>query len=307
VNRFEELGLERSATATEIRQAYRNIVRLIHPDRCQDEDLRHLADLQMQRLNETAEILLDPVRRQRYEAQIDQQLPAGSSPVAVLEKAYSAGQRDANIRLAAWCLLAGMVAASLFWFVRDSDYAVRGLALAPEAGLLQPAPGENGDAAMQGRLDDLEGRLRALELSPAGTVKKPVEPPAVGSGMAGDWYYRAPISLSGGPGGLAPEKRVDLKIREQGAVLRGTFNSGYEIHDGILSPTMAFRFEGHPADGLVGWNGAQGTAGAIQFRLLAPNALLATWWVYGTGGNSADQADHTDSGLFHRAGALASN
>ena len=55
MNRFEELGLERSATATEIRQAYRNIVRLIHPDHCQDDNLRHLADLQMQRLNETAE------------------------------------------------------------------------------------------------------------------------------------------------------------------------------------------------------------------------------------------------------------
>jgi len=306
MNRFEELGVGRSATPTEIRQAYKNIVRLIHPDRCQDESLRHLADLQMQRLNETAEILLDPVRRRRYEAQIDRQVQAGSSAVAVLEKAYAAGRRDANIRLAAWCLLGGMAAASLFWFVRDSDYPVRGVAQAPEAGLSQPAPAENGDTAMQGRLDDLEGRLRALELSPApaAAAKKQVEAPAVGSGMAGDWSYRAPVSLAGRPGGLAPEKRVDLKISEQGGILRGTFNSGYQIPDGILSSTMAFRFEGHPTDGLVGWNGAQGVAGAIQFRLLAPNALLATWWVYGTGGNSAN---HSDSGLFHRAAALASN
>jgi hypothetical protein len=263
-----------------------------------------LADLQMQRLNETAAILLDPFQRQRYEAEIDHQLRAGSVAAAVLEKAYAAGRRDANIRLAAWCLLAGMVAASLFWFVRDADYAARSLALAPEAGLSPPTAAENGDSALQGRLGDLEGRLRALESGPAGSAKKQVEPSAVGSGMAGDWSFRTPISLPVVPGGLAPEKRVDLKISEQGGILRGTYNSGYEIRDGILSTTVAFRFEGRPTGGLVGWNGAHGAAGAIQFRLLGPNALLATWWVYGTGSNSAD---HSDSGIFHRAAATTAN
>jgi hypothetical protein len=305
VNRFEELGVARSATSTEIRHAYRNLVRIIHPDHCQDEALRRLAELQMQRLNETTEILLDPVRRQRYEAEIDRPLHPDPPAAAVLQQAFAAGQRQSNIGLAAWCLLAGMVVASLFWFLRESD-APRGLAPAIEAAASRPGPAENGDATLQVRLDELEQRLKILERKPPpGAVHQP-SPEAAGKvpGMAGEWVDRLAISQAASPGGLAAEKRVHLTIWQQGDTLRGTYSSGYEVSGGQLSPIMTFRFDGRPSDGLLAWSGSQGAARAIQFRLLTTNTLLASWWDYGASKNSAG---HSDTTILHRASAVTGN
>ncbi len=300
MNRFEELGVARSATSTEIRQAYKNLVRLIHPDRCGDDEIRRLAELQMRRLNETADILLDPVRRKRYEAEIDQQLRNDQPAVAILQRAYAAGQREANIRIAAWCLLAGMVAASLFWFLRENDSA-RNPGQAAEAQVSPSGAAENGDTGLRGRLDDLEGRLRILEQKPP-TAPRPGAPQA--TGIAGEWLYRSAISPAASPGGLAAEKRITLTISDQGGVLRGTYNSGYEISDGVLSSIITFHFDGKPDDGLLAWNGDPGSAGAIQFRLLTPNALLASWWANGA---RRDPAYHSDTTIFHRASAFAIN
>jgi hypothetical protein len=298
VNRFEELGVARSATSTEIHQAYKNLVRLLHPDHCRDEDVRRLAELQMRRLNETADILLDPVRRQCYEAEIDHPLRVDPPAAAIVQHAYTAGQREANMRLAAWCLLAGMAVASLFWFLRENDSPARTLA---EAQVSQSGASENGDTALEGRLDDLEGRLRILEKKP-GDAPRPGAPRA--SGIAGEWLYRSAISPAASPGGLAAEKRISLTISERGGILRGTYSSGYEISDGVVSSIITFHFDGKPSDGLVAWNGNQGTAGAIQFRLLTPNALLASWWSYGA---RKDPGDHSDTTIFHRASALTVN
>ena len=41
---YEELGVDHSAPVSEIRQAYKRVVRLLHPDHCEEESLRRLAD-----------------------------------------------------------------------------------------------------------------------------------------------------------------------------------------------------------------------------------------------------------------------
>jgi len=64
---YEELGVPGGASREEIRQAYKRLVRLLHPDRCGDPATRLLAELQMRRLNGVLEVLSDPGERARYD------------------------------------------------------------------------------------------------------------------------------------------------------------------------------------------------------------------------------------------------
>lgn len=67
MNYYEELGLNPSASPSEIRAAYKRVVRLLHPDQQHDEGLRRLAECQLKRLNEVYETLIDPARRRSYD------------------------------------------------------------------------------------------------------------------------------------------------------------------------------------------------------------------------------------------------
>lgn len=68
MDHYQELGLTPSASAGEIREAWRNLVRLLHPDHQQDPALKRLAECQMKRINEIHRILSDPELRRRYDA-----------------------------------------------------------------------------------------------------------------------------------------------------------------------------------------------------------------------------------------------
>jgi curved DNA-binding protein CbpA len=70
MNYYQELGLSFSAAPEEIREAYRNLVRLLHPDQQQDPVLKELAGCQMKRINLIYEVLADPERRRRYDSGI---------------------------------------------------------------------------------------------------------------------------------------------------------------------------------------------------------------------------------------------
>lgn len=70
MNYYEELGVSPSASLAEIQQAYRSLVRIIHPDHQQDARLRKLSELQLLRLNQIAHTLADPVKRAEYDSRV---------------------------------------------------------------------------------------------------------------------------------------------------------------------------------------------------------------------------------------------
>ncbi|MDQ6758290.1 MAG: DnaJ domain-containing protein [Acidobacteriota bacterium] len=76
MNHYEELGVSPSATTAEIRQAYKSLVRVLHPDQQQDENLRRLSELQLRRLNHLFQILSDPEQRRMYDLSLHEFLPA---------------------------------------------------------------------------------------------------------------------------------------------------------------------------------------------------------------------------------------
>lgn len=72
------LGVARTATAAELRHAYRARARLLHPDRLAGapDNARADAEEEMRALNEAWSVLGDPAQRERYDAGLDAGGPA---------------------------------------------------------------------------------------------------------------------------------------------------------------------------------------------------------------------------------------
>ncbi len=106
---YEELGLVPDATTEEIRQAHRNLSRLLHPDQQSDEALKRLAEAQMKRLNSLCDELTDAESRRRYDSSLTARLGPPASLAPLRPPARRFGVREAGF------LAAGMAAASLCW------------------------------------------------------------------------------------------------------------------------------------------------------------------------------------------------
>ena len=125
MNFYEELGLSSSASIEEIRQAHRRLARLLHPDKLQDKNLRHLAECQMKRLNSVYAVLSDAQQRLQY----DLGLAAGkneSLPVVVSDDRTASRKRSAFLRQlrlnAIWILAALVCVVAMYAFlIRNSS------------------------------------------------------------------------------------------------------------------------------------------------------------------------------------------
>src|ERR1700689_4525759 len=86
---YEELGVESNASADEIRDAFRALARLLHPDQQTDPQLREMAERQMRKLNRIHAVLSDSGRRSAYDESL--QAPR-STPIIVFSGS------DGNLR-----------------------------------------------------------------------------------------------------------------------------------------------------------------------------------------------------------------
>jgi curved DNA-binding protein CbpA len=67
---YEALHVAPDATASEIKSAYRDLIRIWHPDRLTTDALRARATVVMASLNEAYSVLSDTNRRQEYDARL---------------------------------------------------------------------------------------------------------------------------------------------------------------------------------------------------------------------------------------------
>ena len=77
-NHFEFLGVPRTATEAEVKEAYFRLARPLHPDSNRDpglDDLQGKRDAAFHRLSQAYETLRDPQKRGRYEADLDARAP----------------------------------------------------------------------------------------------------------------------------------------------------------------------------------------------------------------------------------------
>ena len=314
---YEELGLKPDAAPEEIRQAYRSLARLLHPDQQGDDDLRRLAENQMKRLNSVHDTLADPVRRQHYDASLVQggALANLASPQAI--RRFSA-HRDVGF------LVVGMAVASVCWLLTTvpaprahterppgtGPQSAAGAASAATATRLRRSPAKpqprvrtpaNEEEASAGhdepaRAATLESGaeplaepvVRALApepVSPAATaiqapLPAPVEqqPAGVAQRFAGTWLYVRP-KVPPSEKSLYPADYIEAVIVEDSGVLRGRYSARYEVPDRPISSEVTFRFEGKAQNDLANliWTGAGGSEGELKLSLLSRDSMKLDW------------------------------
>jgi curved DNA-binding protein CbpA len=67
IDYYEELGVERNAAPETIRDSFRALVRLLHPDQQTDEYLKSTAEKQLRKINRIYAVLSDPDKRRDYD------------------------------------------------------------------------------------------------------------------------------------------------------------------------------------------------------------------------------------------------
>jgi curved DNA-binding protein CbpA len=67
---YQDLGISPSASGDEIRDSYRTLVRLFHPDQHTDPGLKMAAEAQMRRFNEIYSVLSDAEKRRHYNMEL---------------------------------------------------------------------------------------------------------------------------------------------------------------------------------------------------------------------------------------------
>ena len=123
MNYYEELGLTPGAPVEEIRHAYKNLARLLHPDQHSDGTLRKLAELQMKRLNAIHAVLTDAGARRAYDLSLDEasQEAHRRGPGGARAAGWGSWLRfsASDLRFAGWLAGLTVLAAALFWVLSD--------------------------------------------------------------------------------------------------------------------------------------------------------------------------------------------
>ena len=115
LNFYEELGIAQTATPEQIRDSFRALVRIVHPDHQTDEQLKEIAETQMRKLNRIYATLSDPEKRKRY----DDSLAKDYGPTIVLSAESALNMRRLVSRLA-WVGAVLLTVVCLIWLALDS-------------------------------------------------------------------------------------------------------------------------------------------------------------------------------------------
>jgi curved DNA-binding protein CbpA len=307
---YEELGVKETASAEEIRDAFRALARLLHPDQQSDPQLRDMAEHQMRKLNRIYGVLYDPERRTAYDEALRE--PRSAAPIIVFSGA-DGNLKKLIVRLSA---ITGIVLGSalLIWFMATTNtndgrvqeaHASSGRSGDPPADggdqiarlrdQLRSAEGERDSALAQ--LEKLGGKpavAKAEDDAPAATgpetladgnqtpPRPPVsqEPATDPAQFTGLWSF-SKGNGSASPGGKSqyPPEYIELNVSDKGGVLHGQYHSRYQVLDHAISPDVDFTFTGVPAGNALNcaWQGPGGARGHVTMKVVSAGTIDLAW------------------------------
>jgi hypothetical protein len=306
MDHYEELGISPSASNEEIRQAYKNLARILHPDQHQGGEQKRLAECQMKRLNGVVGVLTDPVLRAQYDRGV--QLPP--IPSAVLKQPV--GRVAPRLSTWLWVATAAIGACAVMWYLRHNSGSAGGPRVIVQAegavshtpAAAARAPGISKTRARRKRLRAVEavrkpgessawqkGRRRAAvieALPPPSLVEVEIQP--IEAAFSLPSIMEAPLGRFGGtweyvPPASPPDKRlyppefIETVIEEASGALRGRYRARYDVANRAIFPEVDFRFEGRagPEGATLHWVGEGDSSGEVQLNLLSGSAMKVTW------------------------------
>jgi curved DNA-binding protein CbpA len=284
MNYYEEFGIPRDAPEAIIRQAYKRLARVLHPDAHPDEALKAVAEREMTRLNAMLDTLLDPAKRRAYDASLLEATHRRRLPPAEVGRGNSeahryqrlcwrlqvmkeravlaAGTRRAGLRPALmrsahrhwfWILTGLMMTGTGVWYVAAKDSAVVNGAAAETASQAENPRADSGGAGAET--------------------------------WAGNWVYASPPEDAADAGPTAPSYS-ELLLAEEHGKLTGIYRARYRIGNQALPPEVGFRVEGTAPSGpsarLV-WASADGAKGEAELTLASSDVIKVAWWTTALG------------------------
>ena len=297
INYYDELGVAKNASADQIRDAFRTLARLLHPDQQTDPQLREAAERQMRKLNGIYATLSDPDRRASYDDSL--RTPLRSSPVIVFSGSDPKLRRLLfRLGVIAFILIGGL---AVLWAVLDNNNSSDGRTPSVRAaatGKSDSGIDNNGDAAEQ--IARLKSQLRTAETErnsallqldrlrqKAGGEAPAAEPrpaPAASAAdekqFAGTWVNsKAPASASPGKDLQYPPEFIELTITAANGSMQGKYRSRYQVLDHAISPDVNFEFTGVPGNGVLNcaWRGQGGARGRMTLKLTQSGTVQLAW------------------------------
>ena len=314
---YDDLGLPAGASEEEIREAYLNLVRLLHPDMQNAPSLKRFADFQMKRVSRAYAVLSDRERRRRYDAEVAR----GADPDTPFAVKRRAGRWRARALITiGWliCAFAGVV--GIGWYVSQQTAASRDAAqFTPAANAApspladttrvsaagpgsQPAnPATSGASDRQADSDPVRAEIAAakterdralertihqakeLDFLSSLILAAPPRPPANASRFSGVWALARP-KVEAVTSAFSPES-VDLIVSGQAGRIQGRYRALYPGMGATEPPIVRFYFEGTCNNEIANasWTGDDGSKGEIQLKLASDNGLQLVWSVSDAG------------------------
>jgi hypothetical protein len=237
---YEELGVAPAASPDELREAFRTLVRLLHPDQQTEPHLKDAAEKQMRKLNRIYAVLSDPEQRRRY----DRSLDGGYRPPVIIAGPVAPPRRPWGVGRIVWVAFLFFVAGSLIWLTTDTTAgSLRSLDQSDDSAWNSvSAPGASDLTVDQvSRIAQLQGDLRTatLERDAALIELKRLRGDESAGATAGPDSLPAPADRSA-PAGLA-----ELPLPNQALTTRATVL----ISGAPIRPISGFWYYSRPPQG----------------------------------------------------------
>jgi hypothetical protein len=306
VSYYEDFGLPPNAPPEQIREAYKLLVRLLHPDQQTDPALKWAAEGQMRRINRAYAVLADPERRRQYDIELITP-PERPAPLVIRTPNAVVVRTQLQAAPILWIAAAVLSLGAIIWLATQGQlsqgqtHPVRTTAAEPRpqeqsATVETPLTRARTDSPLPvvtstQRFADPEPTMAPSPVPQVQTPPPAYAPAYTAPQLPAPELARLPPNHFGGfwaypreknfqrQSGQYPPQYIEATITEHEGVIKGKYRARFYVSDRPISPNVNFEFEGKPEGGVakLPWHGEGGSLGVLDIKLLSTEEMELVW------------------------------